>query len=263
MNDPLAQIKPHSPGSEATKIEQARAVAEVAAAVQVAQQFRRDTDTVRAQMRDLCGSYDVASEAFYAVPNRGSGMSVHIARELARIYGNVDYGVRELSRANGHSEMQAWAWDQETNTRTTRSFIQPHEKSLTGGRRKDLVDLNDIYLSNQNTGAKAVRECIFAILPGWLKAEATKRLNATLERGDGQSIEARRDEAVQAFTPLRVTVGQLETRVRCKFVDWQPQHIAELERIYMAVTRDGVAVTEFFPTETVQLPSVTPTPEGA
>ncbi|UOR02018.1 hypothetical protein MUN77_01410 [Leucobacter allii] len=256
MTNPIDQIRPHGgAASEATKIEQARAVAEVAAAIQVAQQFPRSAEIVRAEMRELCGSYDVASEAFYAVPNRGSGMSVHLARELARIFRNIDYGVRELSRdsVNGQSEIQAWAWDQQANTRTTRSFIQPHAKSTRKGQ-VPLVDLNDIYLSNQNTGAKAVRECIFGVLPGWLKAEATKLLNETLERGNGQSIEQRREQAVGAFTSLRVTAAQLEQRVKRKYDQWQPEDIAELERVYMAVTRDGIAITEFFPQEPVQLP---------
>lgn len=184
-------------------------------------------------------------------------MSVHLARELARIYRNVDYGVRELSRdtINSQSEVEAWAWDQETNTRTTRSFIQPHAKSTKKGRVA-LVDLNDIYLSNNNTGAKAVRECIFAILPGWLKAEATKQLNATLERGNGQTIEARREEAVAAFAHLRVTAKQLEARVKRPYSSWEPADIAELERVYMAVTRDGIALTEFFPQDIVEVPKV-------
>ncbi len=247
MSD-ILNSRPLAAASEATKIEQARAVAEVAAAIQVAQSFPRDAESVRAQMRELCGSYAVAAEAFYAVPNRGSGMSVHLARELARLYGNVDYGVREMSRGDAQSEMQAWAWDQETNTRTTRSFIQPHEKSTRQGR-KQLTDLNDIYLSNQNTGAKAVRECIFAILPGWLKAEATKLLNDTLERGNGDSIEQRREQAVAAFASLRITAAQMERRVKRSYDAWGPEDIAELERVYMAVTRDGIAVTDFFPEE--------------
>lgn len=255
MTNPLDQIKPLTgASSEATKIEQARAVAEVAAAIQVAQTFPRNVERIRSSMQELCGSYAVAFEAFYEVPNRGSGMSVHLARELARLYGNMDYGVRELSRDKEQSEMQAWAWDQETNTRNTRSFIQPHEKSTRKGRVA-LTDLNDIYLSNQNTGAKAVRECIFAVLPGWLKAEATALLRETLERGDGATLESRREEALQAFAALRVTQAQLERRVGLKVEQWDPAHIAELERVYASVTRDGIAVTEFFPEELVQLPT--------
>lgn len=254
MTNPLDQIKPLSgASSEATKIEQARAVAEVAAAIQVAQSFPRTEDKVRAQMVQLCGSYAVAAEAFYEVPNRGSGMSVHLARELARIYGNVDYGVRELSRTDGHSEMQAWAWDQETNTRNTRSFIQPHEKSTRQGR-KQLTDLNDIYLSNQNTGAKAVRECIFAILPGWLKAEAGKLLGETLRRGEGVPLAVRVAEAVQAFASRNVTVAQLERHVGRGQDAWRDEDVAALLRVWGSITRDGIAPSEFFPETPVELP---------
>lgn len=254
MSDILKQ-GPLSGGSEATKIEQARAVAEVAAAIQVAQQFPRNLDHVRANMQALCTSYGVAQEAFYEVPNRGSGMSVHLARELARVYGNIDYGVRELSRDDGQSEMQAWAWDQETNTRNTRSFIQPHEKSTRQGR-KQLTDLNDIYLSNQNTGAKATRECIFAVLPGWLKSEAGKLLEETLKRGEGVPLDSRIAGAVQVFGERGVQVRQLERRVGRARADWREEDVAALQRVWGAITRDGVAVGEFFPDEPVQLPGV-------
>lgn len=258
MSNPMDQIKPFNvAGSEATKIEQARAVAEVAAAIQVAQSFPRSTELVLSQMRQLCNSYAVAQEAFYEVPNRGSGMSVHLARELARIYGNVDYGVRELSRTDGHSEMQAWAWDQETNTRNTRSFIQPHEKSTRAGR-KQLTDLNDIYLSNQNTGAKAVRECIFAILPGWLKAEAGKILADTLRKGEGVPLANRVADAVQAFGGRGITAAQLERHVGRSQGEWRDEDVAALQRVWGSITRDGISPAEFFP----ETPVALPTPEA-
>uniref|UniRef100_UPI000A51BAAB hypothetical protein n=1 Tax=Leucobacter japonicus TaxID=1461259 RepID=UPI000A51BAAB len=153
------------PASQGALVEQSRAVAEVAAAVQVAKSFPRDTNRAAEQSNELCSRLAVASRAFYSVPKRGSGMSIHIARELARIWQNVDYGVRELRRDDeaGVSEMQAWAWDQQENVRSTRSFIVPHLRSTRNGNQA-LTDLGDIYLNNQNQGAKAVRECIFAML---------------------------------------------------------------------------------------------------
>ena len=45
-----------------------------------------------------CGRMALAQRAFYRVTNRGEGPSVHLARELARIYGNVQFGVHELRR---------------------------------------------------------------------------------------------------------------------------------------------------------------------
>jgi hypothetical protein len=240
--------------SQATVVEQSRAVAEVAAAVQVAQANPRDIDRAVADMRDTCGRLPVANRAFYAVPNRGQGMSVHLMRELARIWGNTDYGVRELRRDDdaGVSEMQAWAWDQQTNTRSTRSFIQPHQR-MKGRERQALVDLNDIYLSNQNTGARAVRECIASVLPDWFIAEAQAVCETTLNNGEGKSAEERSREAVQAFSQHGVTRAQLEDYVGAKFGKWTPAMLADLQRVYVSITQDGMAAAEFFTERTVEV----------
>jgi len=246
------------PASQGTVVEQSRAVAEVAAAIRVAQEFPRDTNRAYEQTRELCSRLTVAQRAFYEVPNRGAGLSVHIARELARLWGNLDYGVRELARDDlkGESEMQAWAWDQETNTRTVRSFIVPHARDTRAGR-KALTDLADVYLNNQNIGARAVRECIFAVLPQPLIAEAEATLRATLERGDGKPIEQRRDEAEDAFKALSIPLGRLEARIGKPKGRWTGRDIADLSRAYASITQDGVPAVEFFPEEVVQIPEAT------
>ncbi len=255
MNDIEQMLpRPVTGVSQGTVVEQSRAVAEVAAAVQVAKTFPRDTNRAGEQMQELCGRLAVASRAFYSVPKRGSGMSIHIARELARVWGNVDYGVRELRRDDdaGVSEMQAWAWDQQENVRSTRSFIVPHLRSTRGGNQP-LTDLGDIYLNNQNQGAKAVRECIFAMLPGWFKTEAEDRLRQTLEHGDGKPIEQRRTDAVDRFKDLGVTQSQLEAHLRRDMGQWGARDIAELTKAYMSITQDGIATAEFFPEKPVEL----------
>lgn len=254
MSD-VSKINLPAPASQGAVVESHRAVAEVAAAVRVAQDNPRDTSRAVEQMRDVCGRLAVAERAFYQVPNRGSGLSVHIARELARIWGNADYGVRELARDDeaGESEMQAWAWDVETNTRSTRSFIVPHAKSTKQGR-KALVDLNDIYLNNQNIGARAVRECIFSILPGWLTSEAEQILSATLKRGDGASVESRRESAVEKFRDLNVSEKQLAAYVGKDKGHWAAGDLANLTRAYMSITQDGIPAKDFFPEVAVEIP---------
>jgi hypothetical protein len=247
-------------GSQGTIVEQSRAVAEVAAAVRVARDFPRDETSAHGQIIDLCKRLPVAQRAFYEVPNRGSGLSIHIARELARIWGNVDYGVRELHRddVGGVSEMQAWAWDQQTNVRSTRSFLVPHAKMVGKGqakRRERLDDLSDIYLNNQNIGARAVRECIFSMLPDWVLVEAEHALDATLKGGGGKPIAQQRADAIAAFAERGVTQQQLEQRLQTKAEQWQPNHMAQLQRVYQTITQDGISVTEFFPEQTVSIPT--------
>ena len=255
MNDTIALPAQPAPLSQGTAIEQTRAAAEVAAAVSVARNFPRDQATVNSEMGELCSRLPVAERAFYEVENRGAGLSIHIARELARIFGNLDYGVRELRRDDeaGISEMQAWAWDQQNNVRNTRSYIQPHAR-MARGQRKKLTDLGDIYLNNQNTGARAVRECIFAILPGSFLADAEQRLKSTLANGDGKPLAERVDEAVAAFDEIQVTLAQLETRVEKPKSKWGPGELVTLRRIYATVTLDGIPMTEFFPQKAVEIP---------
>lgn len=252
----LDVVKPQTPAqtaetiSQATAIEQARAVAEVQSAIVVAQQVPRDIGRALAEMRDSCGRMALASRAFYAVPSRGNGPSVHLARELMRIWGNVDYGVRELRRDEKGSEVQVYAWDQQANVRSTRSFINPHAR-MTAGKAKPLVDLNDIYLSNQNIGARAVRECIFTVLPTWFVEEAQDRCRTTLENGEGKSIEQRTSDMVDAFSKLGVTVGQIEKKLGRAKGSWTASDVANMAIAYTSITRDNIPLDEIFPDDVV------------
>jgi hypothetical protein len=241
--------------SQATAVEQARAVAEVQAAVIVAQQVPRDMGRAIADMRDTCGRLRLAERAFYTVPNRGTNKpSVHLARELARIFGNVQYGVHELRRDDTAeiSEIQAFAWDVERNTRSTRTFIVPHArmvkpKGAAKAHRDPLTDLGDIYLNNQNVGARAVRECIFTILPTWFTDEAEDLCHKTMREGEGVPLATRIDNAVAKFRSINVTVDQLETKVGRKRGSWTPGDLAQLTIIWTSIERGEVIKDEEFP----------------
>lgn len=259
MTDIVLPKQRTQPASQGTLVEQSRAVAEVAAAVRVALEFPRNEQTAREQMTITCARTAVAERAFYEVPNRGAGMSVHIARELARVWGNIDYGVRELRRDDeaGESEMQAWAWDQQTNVRSTRSFLVPHQKMVGKGaakRRETIADLGDIYLNNQNVGARAVRECIFSVVPGWLLAEAEQLLKNTLKNGEGRPLPERITDALARFADIEIKQKQLEERIGKPSPAWQPKDLVTLTRIYSTITIDGISAEGFFPEQAVALP---------
>lgn len=232
---------------QVTAVEQARAVAEVAAAVQVAQQFPRDMDAVKVEVVAACRTLSLARKAFYAVQNRGEGKSVHLARELARAFGNFQSGVHELRRddARGESEIQAFAWDVQTNNRSTRTFVSPHQR-MKSGARVPLVDLQDVYLSNQNVGARAMRECIFAALPNWLVDLAEDTCRATLNAGDGRPLDERKRNAVAHFDRLGVRVAQLEARLRRPVAQWDGESLATLEVVFRSLQNGETTVEEQF-----------------
>ncbi len=256
MSD-LEQYLPQQPArrvSQTTAVEQSRAVAEVQAAVTVALQFPRDMQRAYAEMRAACGRLALAERAFYSVPKRGNGPSVHLARELARIWGNVDYGVRELSRDDeaGMSEIQAYAWDQQTNVRSSRTFQVPHQR-MAGGKRQPLTDLGDVYLNNQNIGARAVREAIFTVLPNEFVELAQDICHATLKNGDGVPVADRIDKAVKAFAGLGISLDRLEAKIGKKRGQWDAQQVADLGIWHQSITRDGVDAESLLPEIVVDL----------
>ncbi len=238
--------------SQATAIEQQRAIAEVQAAVVVAQSCPRNMAEAEREMEYVCGRMTMAERAFYQVTNRGTGPSVHLMRELARIWGNVDYGVKELHRddSQGISEVQAFSWDIQKNTRSSRTFIVPHQRMVKIDgvqQRKDLVDLTDIYLNNQNVGARAVRECIDTILPRWFVEKAQDICHETLRNGEGKPLRDRIESLIGAFDGLGVTLKQLEARVGKERGQWTPEDVAQLTVAGQSIKRGEARAVDLFP----------------
>lgn len=262
MTNDLDRIaQPRTPvNSEATAVEQARAVAEVAAAVRVARDFPRDEDQARARMRRACSTRALADRAFYSLPRAGGrveGMTVHLAREIAACWGNIDYGIRELRRDDdaGVSEMQAWAWDQETNVRSSRSFVVPHARMVgsekKGNKRRErLTDLGDIANNNNSVAARAVRETIFTVLPVWYVTEAEDIANAVLRGehpGHQQKPADAAEQIVAGFAGFGVTVQQLEAYVALPRDEWTPQTVAALRVLGGEIKRGEKRVEDEFP----------------
>jgi hypothetical protein len=250
--------------TQATAVEQARAVAEVAAAVQVAQQCPRDIRRAWAEMEDACRRSGLAERAFYSVPSRGTGPSVHLARAIALIWGNHDSGVHELSRddARGMSEIRAYAWDQQTNVRTSRTFQVPHARmvKVKGEQtRQPLVDLSDVYLNNQNIGARALRECIFATLPRDYVDRAQEVCRETLRNGDGTPLLDRIVQMLEAFAKVGVTQARIETRLGRPRGQWTAVDCADMRVVIHSIARGETTADAEFPPERVTAAEITGT----
>jgi hypothetical protein len=251
--------------SQATQVEQARAVAEVQAAVIVAQQVPRQMPAVMAAMEEACSQKALADRAFFRFPRGGTsitGPSIHLARELARVFGNIQYGIHELRRddVGRYSEMQAWAWDVQTNTRTNTTFVVPHKRDKRGGPEV-LTELRDIYESNANQGARRVREMIFAILPSWFTERAKSLCMQTLEDGGGKPVAQRVADAVKAFEALGVKPQRLEQRFGTSS-SWGPLDLAQLEVVHTSLRQGTVSIDEEFPPLRVTVDELTGDEKG-
>lgn len=251
---PAAAAAPSVPAkaSQSTMVEQARAIAEVRAAVMIAMDRPRDRTAAINEMREVCSIPALAERAFFRVRRADdyvNGESIHLARELARCWGNIDYGVKELSRddGRGQSELLAFAWDLQTNARSEITFIVPHEK---GRARRRLTGTQEIYENNASFAGRRLREAIFAVLPVWFKAEAAEICHKTLEGGTtGKPLVQRVADLRTAFEAMGVSVAQLEQKRGRKIGEFTPEDVAALRVIYASIKREEITIVEEFPRE--------------
>lgn len=257
MSTALEHARPvAAPGrlGQGTAVEQSRAVAEVQAQVVVAQQFPRSVTAAVAAMEEAARQPALANRAFFRFP-RGqetvAGPSIHLARELARCWGNIQYGITELRRddAAGQSEMMAWAWDVQTNTRDSNTFIVPHVRDTKNGPRV-LADQRDIYENNANAGARRLREAIFAQLPVWFREQAIAICTQTIENGGGKPLAQRIAQAVRVFEAYRVTPGRIAAKYGHRTVDdLTAVDVGQLTVVYESLRQGTVTVDDEFPPE--------------
>ena len=243
---------------QATMVEQARAIAEVRAAVMIAMDRPRNRAEAISEMREVCGIMALAERAFFRVPRGGehvNGESIYLARELARCWGNIDYGVKELARDDikGQSELLAFAWDLQTNARSEIVFIVPHVK---GKANRRLSGTQEIYENNASFAGRRLREAIFAVLPVWYKAEAADICHKTLESGGGKPLIQLVADMRGAFESLGVTAAQLEKKRGRKIDDFLPEDVAALRVIYGSLKRGEVAMGDEFPSDEPAKPVV-------
>jgi hypothetical protein len=228
----------------AVAIEQERAIAEAQGQLILAKKFPRDENASHAKLMKACKSRAFAETAFYSVPNRGSGPSIRFAEEVARVYGNFQYGHRELSRSEGRSEIEVFAWDMENNNRSNRQITVMHVLDKSGGPKK-LTDQADIDNKIANVASKQMRGRILALMPKWLVAEAIEECKKTLAGTNDEPLEVRVRRMTQAFAKYGVTTDHLERYLGHKLDEVLIDEVVDLTGVFNAI-KEGIKPSEFF-----------------
>lgn len=240
-----------SGATQTTQIEQARATADVLAAMEAAKRWPRDEDECAERMEKACRRQLVADKAFWSYKRSGSlltGSTIHLARTIGAVWRNFQWGIAELSRDDhdGSSQMIAWAWDLETNTRNSTAFIVPHFRDAGGGRKK-LTELRDVYENNANNGARRVRQMITDLLPDWYVETAEDTCRGVIEGAD-KPIEAIRREVGSTLKPLGVEMPRVLARIgRESWNETTRGDLATLRIIAKSIARGEATAREQFP----------------
>lgn len=238
-------LTPEVQGTGLITIDQQRAIAEVQAAMVVARMNPRNEYDAFVRIEEACKRKSLAEQALYAYPRGGTmvtGPSIRLAEVLARYWKNITYGLREMSRGDGSSEIEAFAWDLETNTRVTRQFQVRHVRETKQGS-KALTGERDVYELVANMGQRRVRACILEIIPGDIVEAAVTACSETLKAGDGEPLEDRLRKVLLAFKNLGVTQEMLEAKLGHPLQATVPQEIVTLQKIYRSLN-DGMATRE-------------------
>lgn len=227
------------PATQST--DSARAVAEVQAALAIARMNPRDERRSMDRILNACTRQTLAESALYAYARGGTsiqGPSIRLAEAIAQQWGNIQFGIRELS-SNGHeSQVQAFAWDVETNTRREVTFTVPHVRYSRKGTTR-LEDPRDVYELVANQGARRLRACILAIIPGDVIEAAVLQCQATLQSQIEVTPEGIQ-KLISAFETFGVSKAQIEKFCQCRADAIKPAQIVRLRTIYSSL-RDGMS----------------------
>ena len=229
-------------------IEASRAIAEAQGKLVIAKRFPRDEVQSYAKAMEACQRPTMAAKAFYSFPRGGQtveGPTIRFAEELARCWGNIDYGIKELSQDDGKSEMQAYAWDLETNAQSVQNFTNPHQREQ-GKKMVTLTSQRDIYENNANMATRRLRSRILAILPAWFVEDAIAECKKTLAGQNDTPLIDRVKKMVVQFAKLGVTQDMIEKRLKRKVDTMTSDDFVEYVGIYNAVKGGESKIADWF-----------------
>lgn len=223
-----------------------RQTQEVQAAMVVAKRFPRDEYDAYNRIMKSCERLSLAEGAMYEYPKGGAkvtGPSIRLAEAVAQAWGNIDFGVVELDQKQGESSVMAYAWDLETNTRQTKIFTVKHERKAKG-KINTLDDPRDIYEMTANQGARRVRSCILAIIPGDVVDAAVEKCKETISKGQKEPLEDRIRKMLSVFHgEFQVSKDAVEKYIGCSAEAFSENDFIRLKNVYRSL-RDNMAKRE-------------------
>lgn len=232
-------------------IESSRAIAEAQGKLVIAKRFPRNEIEAYSKAIEACRRPAMASKAFYSYPRSGQtieGPTIRFAEELARCWGNIDYGIKELSQDDGKSEMQAYAWDLETNAQSVQNFTNPHQREVKG-KMQTLTSQRDIYENNANMATRRLRARILAILPSWFVDDCIQECKRTLAGQNDVPLIDRVKKMVVQFNKYGVSQEMIERRLKRKAETMTADDFVEYTGIFNAIKGGESKVAEWFEAE--------------
>lgn len=226
-----------------------REAQEVQVAMVAAKKFPRDVCNAYNRIIDDCKRRTLAEKSMYEYPRGGqtvTGPSIHLAKAIARSWGNLDSGFKVLEQGQKESTVMAYCWDLETNYRETKVFTVQHVRETKKGTFP-LTDSRDIYELIANQAARRERSCILSVIPQDIIDAAIGQCNVTLQ-GDGgiTKEDAIRDIIYRFQNKYGISKEILESYIGRKAEAFTIQSVTRLRNVYTALNDGTASIDQYF-----------------
>lgn len=227
----------------------AREEAELKTAIVLARSNPRNELACFARIIRSCQRPSFANDAAYKYP-RGNktvtGPSVYLAREMARIWGNIRSGIRIVSVDREYVHIKGYCHDLESNAyKESEAKFKPLQQRIdrsTGETRWVQPDERDLRELINKHGAICERNSILQTLPSDFIEDALAESAKTLV--DFGRKELRENQAdvlkrlVMTFSTIGVTAEMLVGYLGHPLEQVVAEELADLRQIYQSI-RDG------------------------
>lgn len=224
----------------------ASAVTKAQGQILLAKQFPRDEDDCFQRLIKACKRPSFAANAIYSFPRGGKsveGPSVKLAREAARVWGNIEYGFEVVRDDQESMTIQGSAWDIQTGARvfaedSFRKRIQRKQKDgSTIWLKPDERDMRELM---NRRAAILIRNCILQLLPSDLIDDAQAQVRETESAGVQVDPAKAKKDVIKAFGDLGIRAADLVDYVGKPIEQFLPDDIVDLRKVFASV-RDGQA----------------------
>ncbi len=243
----LAVIEKQTGELQVTHAE-ASAQHEIQSAIVIARKYPRNEDHCFGALMKACRRRTFALRAEYKFPRGGkqvTGASVQLAREAARIWGNIRFGLSIVHDDETSRTIRGWAWDVQTNTKIEAddSFQKLVQRKNNRTNTTEWVkpDERDLRELTNKRGAVCVRNCLLQLMPPDLIEDAITEARKAAASEVADDIDKHRKQIINAFAGLHVTVEDLEGYLDHELRLCTPEEVVDLQKVYASI-RDGNSI---------------------
>jgi hypothetical protein len=248
---------------------QARAIAEIQAAIIIAKKYPRNEEASFQRLMKACDRFGFADAAAYAFKrgakknpvtgdwedNMVTGPAAPMVREACRIWGNSRSGLLVVHETKDTRKIRGWAWDLETNTykEAEDEFEKLVERKVkVNGRNTNETEWvvpneRDLRELTNRRGAILVRNCQLDIMPKDYIEDALDRAQQTVEKGARTDPDAWKKIA-NAFGELNISVDQLFKYLHHPLQESSPKELVTLRAIWKSISDGNSTWAEYYST---------------